>query len=86
MLVTLAGIGSGTFLEACNRTPKQSVTSEEIRVMAKAMTGADVSQQEADKLSSSLHDLRFVRQSFKPGEVDPTIQPVAMFDPEVDLG
>ena len=86
MLAALAGIGSGTFLDACNRTHGQTVSSGEIQAIAKAMTGKDFAQQDARKLSSSVQDLRFVQRSFKPEEVDLTIQPALMFDPEVDLG
>jgi hypothetical protein len=84
MLAALAALGGGTVLGSCGKG--QTVTSAEVRAMAKAMTGSDFPQKDADELYSHLHDVRFVSSSFKRGEIDPTIQPAVMFDPEVDIG
>jgi hypothetical protein len=88
MLINLAGAGAATALNACGSkaNPQQTITTEEVQAMAKAMTRGEVPAKDAEELYNHLQDLRFSRFTYKPGEIDPTIQPCLMFDPEVDLG
>ena len=88
MLATLAGGGAGTLLEACGgrMTSMPSVTAEEVRTIAKAMTGSDVPLDEAERIRADLHSYRFATATLKPEDVDPRTQPAFVFDPEVDLG
>ena len=81
VLRSLAGVGAALPFDGCGhpRTEPATLTDADVERMAVSLSGISITRGQAAGVQEMLARMRF------KGNVDPTVQPSLVFDPEVDV-